>query len=60
MESSVDALIGDLQNRHTRLEAEISEEDQRPRPDRDVLVRLKVRKLYLKDKIEQLKEHAVG
>ena len=40
--------------RHQALEARITEEDHRPRPDPDALMRLKGEKLKLKDEMERL------
>jgi hypothetical protein len=44
-----------LKERHAALELRIADEDQRPRPDSDVLVRLKVEKLRLKEEMERLR-----
>lgn len=44
-----------LKERHAALEQLILDEDQRPRPDSDLLVRLKIEKLHLKDQMERLK-----
>jgi hypothetical protein len=43
-----------LKERHAALEQMILAEDRRPRPDEDVLVRLKVEKLHVKDEMEKL------
>ncbi len=37
------------------LESRIADEDQRPRPDSDVIMRLKVEKLRLKEELERLR-----
>ncbi|HEX7389723.1 MAG TPA: YdcH family protein [Acidiphilium sp.] len=52
---SLQARIESLKVRHAGLEARISEEDSRPRPDDDELARLKLEKLHLKEELERLK-----
>ena len=47
--------IETLQERHASLESRIADEDQRPRPDSDLLMRLKVEKLHLKEELERLR-----
>ena len=42
---SLQSRIESLKTRHASLEARIADEDQRPRPDSDALVKLKVEKL---------------
>lgn len=49
------ARIDELRQRHAALEQMILDEDQRPRPDGDLLLRLKVEKLHLKDEMEKLR-----
>ena len=44
-----------LKERHANLETRIADEDQRPRPDSDVLMRLKLEKLHVKEEIERLR-----
>jgi len=44
-----------LKERHAALETRIAEEDQRPRPDSEVLTRLKIEKLHVKEEIERLR-----
>lgn len=44
-----------LQERHAALEARISDEGGRPRPDTDALSRLKLEKLRLKEEMEKLR-----
>jgi hypothetical protein len=51
LQSHLDA----LKFRHASLEARISEEDRRPRPDDGALSRLKLEKLRLKEQMERLK-----
>ena len=51
---SVQARIDALRERHAILEMRIAEEDQRPRPDSDALLRMKLEKLRLKDEMERL------
>ena len=43
-----------LKQRHASLESRIQDEDSRPRPDSDMLMRLKLEKLHLKEKMEKL------
>jgi hypothetical protein len=51
----LDARIASLSNRHAALEAQIFEEDNRPRPDIETLARLKREKLRLKEEMERLR-----
>ncbi|MGA9868082.1 MAG: YdcH family protein [Acetobacteraceae bacterium] len=51
---SLQAHLDSLRERHAALEARISEEDHRPRPDSDTLTRLKIEKLHVKEEIERL------
>jgi hypothetical protein len=51
---SLQSRIDSLKDRHHVLEARISEEDHRPRPDAEALTRLKHQKLRLKDEMERL------
>ncbi|MBS0643733.1 MAG: YdcH family protein [Acetobacteraceae bacterium] len=44
-----------LKERHGELEGRIFDEDHRPRPNSDVLMRLKVEKLRIKEEMEQLR-----
>ena len=44
-----------LKDRHARLDRRIADEDGRPRPDGDALMRLKVEKLRLKEEMERLR-----
>jgi hypothetical protein len=44
-----------LKERHAALEMRILDEDQRPRPDSEVLTRLKIEKLHVKEEIERLR-----
>jgi hypothetical protein len=44
-----------LQERHAALETRILDEDQRPRPDSDTLMRLKIEKLRVKEEMERLR-----
>ncbi len=43
-----------LKGRHASLEERISDEDHRPRPDSDALMRLKLEKLRLKEEMHRL------
>jgi hypothetical protein len=47
--------IESLKSRHASLEKSIAEEDGRPRPDADVLMRMKREKLHLKEEMERLR-----
>ncbi len=49
------ARINALKERHASLETRIADEDHRPRPDTDTLVRLKVEKLHIKEEMEKLR-----
>ncbi len=51
---SLEARIESLKGRHASLEHQIHDEDGRPRPDNDALIRLKVEKLRLKEEMERL------
>ena len=53
---SLQARLEALRERHAALEAQIFDEDQRPRPDSDTLMRLKLEKLRVKEEIERLRE----
>lgn len=44
-----------LKERHAALETRIMDEDQRPRPDSDALMRLKIEKLRVKEEMERLR-----
>lgn len=47
--------IDSLRSRHAELESRLADEDQRPRPDADVMLRLKLEKLRLKEEMERLR-----
>ncbi len=47
-----------LKSRHEALEGRIADEDHRPRPDSDALMRLKIEKLRVKEEMERLKAAA--
>jgi hypothetical protein len=51
LQSHIDA----LKERHASLEARIADEDQRPRPDSEALMRLKLEKLRVKEEMERLR-----
>jgi hypothetical protein len=55
---SLQSRIESLKDRHANLEMRIAEEDQRPRPDADSLMRMKVEKLKLKEEMERLRGQA--
>ncbi|OJW24380.1 MAG: DUF465 domain-containing protein [Rhodospirillales bacterium 69-11] len=52
---SMQARLDSLKDRHASLEARISDEDQRPRPDSTTLTRLKLEKLHVKEEMERLR-----
>jgi hypothetical protein len=52
---SLNTRLEALKERHASLETKIFDEDQRPRPDTDALMRLKVEKLRVKEEMERLK-----
>ena len=52
---SLQAHLDTLKERHASLDARIVDEDHRPRPDNDTLLRLKVEKLRLKEEMERLR-----
>ncbi len=54
---SLDSHIDQLKERHAALEARITDEDARPRPDSEALTRLKLEKLRLKEEMERLRTH---
>ncbi|MBV9783332.1 MAG: DUF465 domain-containing protein [Acidisphaera sp.] len=51
---SLHARLESLKERHATLETRIADEDHRPRPDSDALLRLKLEKLRLKEEMERL------
>ncbi len=51
---SLQSRIDSLKDRHHALEARISDEDHRPQPNADALMKLKGEKLRLKDEMERL------
>ena len=55
---SLQTRLDSLLERHAALETQITDEDQRPRPDSDTLMRLKLEKLRVKEQIERLREQA--
>jgi hypothetical protein len=52
---SLQAHLDTLKERHAALELRIADEDQRPRPDSETLLRLKVEKLKVKEEMERLR-----
>ena len=52
---TLQAHLDALKERHAALELRIADEDQRPRPDSDMLTRLKIEKLHVKEKMERLR-----
>jgi hypothetical protein len=55
---SLQSRIESLKGRHHALDARITEEDNRPKPDDLQLMRLKGEKLRLKDELERLSSRA--
>jgi hypothetical protein len=55
---SLNTHLDALKERHASLETRILDEDHRPRPDSEALMRLKLEKLRLKDEIERLRTQA--
>jgi hypothetical protein len=53
---SLQSRIESLKIRHASLESRIAEEDLRPRPDAEMLCKLKLEKLRLKEEMERLRE----
>ena len=51
---SLQSHIESLKDRHNALDAQLHDEDHRPRPDDQTLLRLKHQKLRLKDEMERL------
>jgi len=51
---SQQARIDSLKSRHASLETRITEEDHRPAPDQDALLRMKLEKLRVKEEMERL------
>ena len=52
---SLNTRLDALKERHASLETRIFDEDHRPQPDTEALVRLKVEKLRLKEEMERLR-----
>jgi hypothetical protein len=52
---SLQSRLESLKVRHAELESRIAEEVQRPKPDADVMGRLKREKLHLKEEMERLR-----
>lgn len=50
--------LDSLKDRHASLETRIADEGQRPRPDSDELMRLKIEKLRVKEEIERLRSQS--
>ncbi|WP_428488972.1 YdcH family protein [Rhodopila sp.] len=55
---SLNTRLDALKERHASLETRIFDEDHRPQPDTEALMRLKLEKLRLKDEIERLRTQA--
>jgi hypothetical protein len=52
---SLNTHLDALKERHASLETRIFDEDHRPQPDTEALMRLKVEKLRLKEEMERLR-----
>lgn len=52
---NLQAHLDALKDRHASLETRISDEDSRPRPDSETLMRLKLEKLRVKEEMERLR-----
>ena len=52
---SLNTHLDALKERHASLETRIFDEDRRPQPDTEALMRLKVEKLRLKEEMERLR-----
>ena len=52
---SLNTRMESLKERHASLESRIFDEDHRPRPDSDSLMRLKLEKLRVKEELERLR-----
>jgi hypothetical protein len=52
---SLNTRLDALKERHASLENRIFDEDHRPQPDTEALMRLKIEKLRLKEEMERLK-----
>ena len=52
---SLQTRLDALKERHASLESRILDEDQRPRPDSEILTRLKIEKLRVKEEMERLR-----
>jgi len=52
---SLNTRLDALKERHASLEIRIFDEDNRPRPDSETLMRLKIEKLRLKEEMERLR-----
>jgi hypothetical protein len=57
---NLNARMESLRERHAALEMRIADEDSRPRPDSDALMRLKLEKLRVKEEIERLRAGPAG
>ena len=52
---SLNTRLDALKERHASLEMRIFDEDHRPQPDSEALMRLKIEKLHLKEEMERLR-----
>jgi hypothetical protein len=52
---SLNTRLDALKERHASLETRIFDEDHRPQPDSEALMRLKIEKLHLKEEMERLR-----
>jgi hypothetical protein len=52
---SLYARLDALKERHASLESRLFDEDHRPLPDTETIVRLKIEKLQIKDEMERIR-----
>ena len=55
---SLNTRLDALKERHASLETRIFDEDHRPQPDTEALMRLKLEKLRLKEEMERIRTQA--
>ena len=56
---SLQSRIDSLKSRHADLETRLRDEDHRPRPNADVVVKIKLDKLRVKEELERLQMSSV-
>ncbi len=55
---SIQSRLESLKARHTDLESRLADEDHRPKPDAELVARIKREKLHLKEEMERLRATA--